>query len=174
MKSLYHEISGKWRVESGEWKRGQSLIEVLVAMGVVAMLAISLVTTTLITQRSARSARNNTQATNLAQQSIEQMRVFRDRKGYGTLTNNPPAQCWKIDTSADMSKPEVWALSNSCPETISLNNTSFSRSITIENGTDPDQKKITVTVAWQDSSGPQSVRSVTLLSNCVFSSPSGC
>ena len=154
------------------WPRGQSLIEVLVAMAIVALLAISLVTTTLLTQRSARTARNNTQATNLVQQSIERVRVYRDRVGYSALTDTSGPNCVKLVTEADPADPSMWVLSSAgCPETIIFNNTSFNRKIFIQ--TSSNRKQITVTVEWQDSSGLQTVKSVTYLSNCVLTS-SGC
>ena len=146
------------------------------ALAVVALLAISLVTTTLLTQRSARTARNNTQATNLAQQNIEQMRVFRDRMGFGALVNDNPTSCSILDTSADPNDPATWVISRSLPcvpETITLSKTLFGRSIKIDAGSNSNQKKLTVTVTWQDTGGLQTVTIVTYLSNCV-SNPSGC
>ena len=178
MKYLYHKNSSQFTVHSSQlMRRGQSLIEVLVAIGVVALLAISLVTTTLLTQRSARTARNNTQATNLAQQNIEQMRVFRDRKGFSLLRNDT---CLVLDASDDMSDPSVWELADEtsvppvvCPEQLIFNNTVFERSIVIANGANSFQKLVTVTVSWQDTGGLQTVNSVTVLSDCVNNS-SGC
>src|SRR3990172_11075319 len=74
---------------------GQSLIEVVVSVGVAVLLAVSLITTSLITQKSSRSARNNSQATKLVQQTLEQLRVYRDRYGFAALPNVPqPPPAW--------------------------------------------------------------------------------
>jgi len=62
--------------------KGQTLIEVVVAVGVVVLLAVSLITTNLVTQKTSRSARNTTQATKLAQDYAEKIRIIRDRDGY--------------------------------------------------------------------------------------------
>ena len=152
---------------------GQSLVEVVIALGVVVILAVSLVTTSLVTQRTSRNARNNTQATKLIQQSIENLRVLRDRKGFSALVNSSFNGCWKlVSTNSD---PKLWELKNSapdtCPEIIPLNQTDFSRRIIIENPSaplDPNKaKKITAEVTWTDIGGIQKVSNVTNLSNCV-------
>lgn len=163
MKARYKELSTV--------KSGQSLIEVVIALGVIVALAVSLVTASLVTQKSSRSAKNNTQAAKLAQQSVEQIRVFRDRVGFSALANN---NCWvMLSTDTD---PINWKLVNSgsspsatCPEALTLNETNFSRSIKIEAGTNALQKKVTVTVTWTDSGGLQTVTNVTYLSDCVSS-----
>ena len=164
--------------------RGQSLVEVIVALAVVVALAISLVTTSLLTQRTSRSASSNTLATKLVQENIEQVRIFRDRVGFASLANNA---CWVlVATDADPSK---WYLSNAtsysptpnplppshtaCPETKTLGQTNFTREINILDGTDPaKQKKIIVKVKWTDAAGAQMVTNDTVLSNCVSSTTS--
>jgi type II secretory pathway pseudopilin PulG len=148
---------------------GQSLVEVVVALGVVVALAVSLVTTTLVTQRSSRTARNNTQATKLVQEKIEQMRVFRDRKGFDSLVNSPANSCWVlVSTDPD---PVNWTLSNTspntCPQPVVLSQTTFARSIVVTDGSNANQKVVTVTVTWNDPGGLQTVTNTTVLSNCV-------
>src|SRR3989338_9855914 len=66
-------------------RRGQSLIEVVIGAGISVILAIALISTSLIVQKTARAAKNNTQATKLAQETIEQLRVMRDRKGFAAI-----------------------------------------------------------------------------------------
>ncbi len=147
-------------------KSGQSLIEVVIALAVVVILAISLVTTSLLTQKTSRAARNNTQATKLVEQSIEQLRIFRDRRGFVGLVNG---NCWVL-VSTD-SNPANWTLGGlpgtTCPETVTLNQTSFSRSILVENGVNANQKRATVTITWTDSGGLQTISNITVFSNCV-------
>lgn len=166
----------KFQVSSFKFKvqSGQSLVEVVIALGVVVILAVSLVSTSLITQRTSRSAKNNTQATKLVQESIEQLRVLRDRKGFSYLAGfTSSSQCWKL--VATNNDPMLWELKNTapdtCPQIITLNQTDFSRRIIIENPLvplDPTKaKKITVEVTWVDTGGTQKVSNVTNLSNCV-------
>lgn len=153
---------------------GQSLVEVVVALGVVAALAVALVTTSLVTQRTSLQAKNNTQATKLAQQTIEQMRVLRDRKGFDSLSTG---SCFTLNTTN--SDPAMWTLP-ACSgatlngEVVTLNNTDFRRKIAIAtpSGT-ANQKQVIVTVEWTDSGGNQKVTNTTILSNCVGAT-SGC
>jgi len=149
-------------------RRGQSLIEVVIAMAVIVGLAVALVTTTLVVQRASRTAKNTSQATKLVQQNIEQVRILRDRQGFASLANN---DCWVLTNTADIN-PNNWKLANNssdpsvdCPESVLLNQVVFDRSLKIEIGANSDQKKVTVTVSWTDSGGTQSVINQTILSS---------
>lgn len=143
------------------------MVEVVIALGVVVVLAVSLVTASLVTQRSARSAKNNSQATKLVQQTIEQLRVLRDRQGFSVLANNT-YYCVK-NTNLD---PTSWVLepqAANCPKSglVTLDNVDFTPKITISAGANSKQKKVTVEVGWTDSGGTQKVTNVTNLSDCV-------
>jgi len=157
--------------------KGQSLIEVVIGVGVAVMLAISLITTSLITQRTARSARNNTQATKLAQGYIEEIRAYRDRKGFSALS--APGDCITIVKSytppasptSEQIDPAGWSLS--APNCIApvgelntLNGVNFYRYLKFEDdiSVSPVVKKtITVTVKWNETSGDKIVTSQTIL-----------
>lgn len=149
-------------------KHGQSLVEVVIALGVVVILAVSLVSASLIVQRSARNAKNNTQATKLVQQTIEQLRVLRDRRGFSIIDSNGTYYCIK-NTSLTPDNWQLEPVAGNCP-VVTLDKINFSPMFTIENGANVKQKKITVTVSWTDSSGTQKVSNVTNLSDCVTSS----
>ncbi|MBI3282985.1 hypothetical protein HYZ70_02815 [Candidatus Curtissbacteria bacterium] len=143
---------------------GQSLVEVVVALGVVVALAVALITASLVTQRSSRTAKNNTQATKLVQQNIEQLRVFRDRKGFSALSDG---SCHTLDTTNP--DPAQWSLptcSGADGEVVTLSSIDFARKIAISTPA-VNKKQIVVTVQWTDSGGLQSVTNTTFLSNCV-------
>lgn len=57
---------------------GQSLIEVLAALGVVVLVILALITVTTISIRNATFAKNQSLATNYAQELIEEARDLRD------------------------------------------------------------------------------------------------
>ena len=142
---------------------GQSLVEVVVSVGIAVMLAISLITTSLITQKSSRSARNNSQATKLVQQTLEQLRVFRDRKGFDSLPDTPTTAWYCLNTTN--SDPTAWILDTSCSttQTITLANMNFTRKIEfIDNGS--QKKLITITVSWDESGQTRLIKSQTFLS----------
>lgn len=151
---------------------GQSLIEVVVALAVVSLLAIALITSTLITQKTSRNAANETQATKLGQQNIEQVRVFRDRKGFSVLGNG---SCFTLNTTN--AEPTLWSM-DACSgatangEVLTLSNTVFTRKIAIS--TFGTSKQVTVTVTWQDAGNTRTVSNVTILSNCVGTGSTPC
>ncbi len=144
-------------------KKGQSLIEVVIALAVVVALAISLVTTTLITQRTSRQARNNTEASKLVQQNIEQIRAFRDRKGFAAFPGD--GACYVLIASDP--NPSNWSFNSGagiCPEVITIDNVAFGRSVqfqTISTG----KKLVTVIATWVDSGGTEVVKNQTFFTN---------
>lgn len=142
--------------------KGQSLIEVVIGMGIATLLTVALVSTAIYTQKLAKSAKNNAQASKLVQQSIEQVRTVRDRNGFSAISANG---CYKVDSAswnlvllAGCSSPEIANPSHPAGDP------DFLRTIAIANGTNPDQKMVTVTAAWTDSSGNRTVTNTTFLS----------
>lgn len=145
---------------------GQSLIEVVVSIAIAAILGIALVTTTLITQRTSESAKNNTEATKLAQEGIEQIRVFRDRNGYSELEAIVNPNCFYIVTNV-INGETLWGdESVRCPDgdDIRLDNTVFFRKMSMRDGIQSNTKIVTVDINWEDSKGKQNVKSETILS----------
>lgn len=148
--------------------RGQSLVEVVVSLAVVILLAVSLVSTSIFVQKASKSAQNNTQASKLVQQNIEQIRIFRDRNANG-FDALPSSGC-RVLVATD-SNPANWSLSSlaSCDtpppgaEVVALNNTTFNRWLSFASP-NSNEKSVTVTVSWTDSSGLQSVANATFLS----------
>ncbi len=146
-------------------RHGQSLLEVVVAIAIAAILAVSVVSTNLITQKTGKSAENNTRATKLVQQGIENIRIFRDRNpnGYAGLSISPAGSCFILNTSG---APKTWTLNLNTPctpEVIDLGDKKFFRKITIN--PDPSgQLIVTVTVNWDESGGTQEVKNETYLS----------
>lgn len=59
--------------------KGQTLIELVIAVAVIAMVAGALVFATIASLRNAQLAKNQAQATKLAQEGIEKVRTGRDR-----------------------------------------------------------------------------------------------
>lgn len=141
------------------FKLGQSLLEVVVAMGLVIVAVVALVSTTIFTQKAARSANAQTQATKLAEESIEQIRVIRDRRDFDYL---PIGLCFVLNaTDPD---PNVWSLSTcGTPPSVTLGNTVFTRSIVVDSVT-ASKKKVTVSVSWLESGGTRKVENVTFFS----------
>lgn len=173
---LETRITGNWFLGTGNYF-GQSMIEVVVGIGVATLLSVALISTTLYTQKLSRSAKNNTQATKLAQESIEKVRIFRDRKLNG-FTALPSSGCATLDsTNAD---PGVWTLPTflPCPppltagvtpsgvQPVILDQVTFIRWLQFGSPTDSvDRKSVTVYVGWQEATSWQLVTNTTFLSN---------
>lgn len=139
---------------------GLSLIEVVVSLAVLGLLAVALLSTTLITQKGARVAKADTQAAKLVQEYVEQIRIYRDRVHFKAIDNK---SCLIIISSD--SNPDNWSLqecSDLRGEEKPLDNVVFYRHLSVE-AADAKQKRIRVTVTWTDSSGTQSRESVTYL-----------
>lgn len=154
------------------FKLGLSLIEVVIAMAIVVVVAVALVSTTIFTQKTSRSASAQIQAAKLAEENIEQLRVLRDRKGFDALHIRPCSilnastsdiMLWNMDTACSSMNEDSW-------EQIQLDNVLFRRKIAVCVNPGPfcngsvDTKAVTVTVSWQEPGGTRSVSSVTYFS----------
>ena len=146
---------------------GQSLIEVLVAFGVVVAVGMALITASLATQRTANSARNKTQATELAQQYLEQIRVIRDIKGFSGI---PTSGC-KTVTNSSSSNPALWDVNTNCTgtppadgELIPLNNINYYRKVTFFVITTFISTRAVVLVTWKEGVNDRSVTNETIIS----------
>lgn len=152
---------------------GQSMIEVVVGIGVATLLSIALISTTIYTQKMSRSAKNNTQATKLAQESIEKVRILRDR-GSGGFSYLPNTGCGILDSSnAD---PSAWTVSTiTCPSSPVTSTPSGTQSVTLDlmtyyrwiafAGPTASKKTVVVNVAWQEGASWRTVINTTYLSN---------
>ena len=151
---------------------GLSLIEVMVSLAVLGLLAVALISTTLITQKGARAAKADAQATKLIQEYSEEIRIFRDRKGFSSLANTNTTQATCINSS-NFSNPESWVLTTAgCPEQKTLDKVTFTRELSIAD-TQPlnvKRKQVTIKVTWNDSGGTQKREHVLILSDCVQTS----
>lgn len=161
----------KYKNRLSATEKGQSLIEVLVAFTVSIIVGIALVSAGLATQRSSISARNKSQATKLAQEYLEQVRLIRDVKGYNTLfpagfTN----ACYSVNTASG-TDPSSWSLAyvaatctSTQGESFPLNSTNFYRKVTISDVAGGLAKKVVVDVSWTEGTNARSVSEETTLS----------
>lgn len=146
----------KWTLFSG---RGFSIIEILVVIFILVIAFVSILGLLTFSLRVSTLMRENTQAINLAQETIEAVRNFRDgtnwdTNGLGILTTEVAYHPEKTTDS-----PPKWELLSG-EEAIG----GFSRKVVFEEvfrdgnddivetgGTlDPETKKAKVTVSWKD------------------------
>lgn len=137
---------------------GQSLIEVVISIALAAILAISLISTTLVTQRTSQSAKNSSEATKIAQELVEQLRVFRDRQGYDQIL----ASACRLDSTN--LNPDLWTLQSAgCDnDYIVVGTTTFYRQFSVVD--QGDTKQVALTIGWDESGGHKEVRHDTVFS----------
>ena len=153
--------------------KGISLIEILVAIAIISSSIVSLLGLTSFCLRITSIINQTSKANNMAQEMIEQVRNFRDVSswnidGLGTITSNIDYYVQKSGT------PAIWQLIQGT-ETVD----GFSRKVVFEDvmrdfnddivesggANDPDTKKVTVTVSWQERGNSRRIELVSYFTN---------
>lgn len=156
--------------------KGQTMIELIIVLALVVIVVGALTFATIASLRNAQFAKNQAQATKLAQEGLEKLRSLRDRDTSG-------AGIWFTAVNCSASVPETCPNVNpsSCPADGCY--FYFNASGALENGTsvnaesippddfkrqffiegDVNQKKVTVVVTWIDFAGKHESRLVTIL-----------
>lgn len=158
--------------QSMRGEKGQTLLELVVAIAVAILVLGSLVFATITSLRNAQLAKNQAQATKLAQEGLETVRSLRDRNGLVSGTN-PPAtnfnDLWSFSFDCSVSVNNCHFIINSgtlkeVNSTDFENIPPFKRQILIE-GSASDSKQITALVQWSDTTGLHESRLTTILRN---------
>lgn len=147
--------------------KGQSLLELVIVMGVAVVVVGALTVVTISSLRNANLSKSELQATKFAQEGIEKVRSIRDRDG-GVITNfngvptNKFSQLWGIQINSVCTPLPCNFLLNSLNNTLTQTNTNseslaggFERRIKItdNNTTYSNIKTVTVLVNWIDFAG---------------------
>jgi type II secretory pathway pseudopilin PulG len=150
---------------------GQSLIEVLVALVVASLIIVALVTLVVASLRNAQFAQNQTRATKIAQEAIDQIRTIRDRDDGFNFRGTDSVQTFFVyDMGACGGKCYADLITvggnTQLTETASGDpidvGDGFQREIFFENYKD-NEKKLTVKVYWTDASGEHESHIQTIL-----------
>lgn len=121
--------------------KGQSLIEAVIALGVVLLVVIALVQAVTTSIKSADFAKKTAQAASYCQEGMENIRAYRDASWTTFLT--------KVGSKRDLSTPTPGV---ACPSNPNISGTPFIRCVEMGQIA-ADKVKATVTVDWSDSSG---------------------
>lgn len=154
-------------------KKGISIIEILIVITIISLTLTSLLGLVSFSLRIASLTKQNNQANNIAQGTMEQVRNFRDgtdwdTDGLGTLTTSTDYYPQKSGT------PPQWQLVQGTKTTDGfVKKVVFddvmrdgSANIIESDGTgDPDTKKVAVTVSWEEKGRVHSVKLITYLTN---------
>lgn len=160
-------------------EKGQSLIELIVSLTIAILVLGSLTFAILTSLRNAQFAKNQAQATKLAQEGLEKVRSLRDRDGSVYYPYGPPLEIIIADNFNDL-----WNTTHSCSSGdtscffyLDPNNGvltwgtlttdvsgGFRRQILLEDEDDgTKKKKVTAIVTWGDASGEHESRLTTIL-----------
>jgi len=129
---------------------GQSLFEVVVAVGVFALIIAAIVGLATSSIRNTTFSRNNALATRYSQEAVEWLRTQRDTDWESFHTNAsavPPTYCLK-----DLS----WADIDDCDPQDAIAETTLFRQVDFSDVTDTSVTA-TITTSWTDSQGTHQV-----------------
>lgn len=160
--------------------KGQSLMELVVVIAVMVIVVAALAFATIASLRNANLAKNQAQATKLAQEGLEKIRSLRDRNTesiiYTDSTHpNKFSDLWAITFKCQDDPQNCYFIFNSNTSGLIGNKTvtsfedvsqfpNFQRQVQIEDeGDGTTQKKITVIVKWSDFAGAHESRLTTIL-----------
>lgn len=166
---------------------GQSIIEVIVSLGLVLVIVTAITLTVLNGLENSQFSKNQSQATELAKEAVEAMKVMKERNclinmGYFNATS--PSYFWRgtlnqliwdtnflgstkyFSLTLNTSTCLLTELTNGSYDTLSAPYFSiFKRKITISDLVPYDNKakKVFVEVNWQDNNGVHSAKNETIL-----------
>lgn len=156
-----------------ESQKGQSLLEVVVTIGVLVVIVTGLTVVTINGLKNSQFSKNQLQATKLAQAGLEEVRTIKNRNCPVIVGEdsywwfNAPSLVWgesKVDNTnfqIILNNSQCELKQNSNPDTF---NNQFKRFVEMRN--DPaGGKLITVRVSWSDFSGSHEAKHVTILAS---------
>ena len=122
---------------------GQTIIEILIAIGVGALVLTAISTSAVITISNAQYAQKKTEALKYLQQGVEKVRIARDN-----------AESWEDFKGLTWDDEEMGQI--------------FTRTtdveVDLEDPSNENKRQVTVTVSWDNAKGTHQVSSVTKLS----------
>lgn len=138
---------------------GQSLFEVVVALGVSTIVMVSLVSLTSVSLKNASFSKNKTEASRYAQEAVEWLRQQRDGDPDGFATN-VQTPTWCIN---ELSWVQIGACTSGqvIVDTIFTRQVSFSNSVVVVSGQNKNLTSVDVEVSWVDATGTHIVKNST-------------
>lgn len=134
--------------------RGQSLAEIIVTIGIVALLVTGVVAATTTSLRNNQAGRVRSLAVQYAQEGIE---LTRELRGAGWSDFQAYSGLWCLD------KNRTWTQAVGTCE-VNIDGV-FTRSVTFTWNATDERMEVTVTVAWNDAGIPRSTTLETYLTD---------
>ncbi len=146
---------------------GQSLFEVVIAVGIIALIITGTTAVALNSIQNSAYARDKNLATNYVQETMEWLRQVRNNDTTFKTKITQPGFVYCF-ASLPHSTASAWPSFQSSKTCLPIPDTIFSRYVEIIDCPDPqcpeNVARVTTTVTWQDSKGNHEVSSATDLS----------
>lgn len=141
-------------------ENGQSLFEVLAAIGVIAVALVAFIGLSARSVSDSSFVRNKSQASRYTQQAYEWVRGERDANWtiFFQRSNAAAASPYCINTLD-------WTVPGTCATGDTIVNTIFKREIVLTRVGAVDEVEVDIVTSWEDSKGVHSSRSTTILSD---------
>jgi len=130
---------------------GQSLVEMIVAIGVLVVVIVSLVSITTVSLQNASFSRDQSLATKYAQDGIAKIRSYRDQNTWPVFT----ADCETVLSSVALPSPFSFNPAPDCYVPGTTDNCSSAE----------EKCEVKVVVSWADSKGTHNSEITTRLAN---------
>jgi len=137
--------------------RGQSLFEVVIAIGVVGIIIVGIVALASTSIRNSAFSRNNSLATRYSQEAIEWLRGRRDTDWVTFHNNAVSSAIYCFDSLA-------WSNLGACSQSETITGTILRRQVAFTN-IQPAQITAEILVIWQDSQGTHQVSTSTVFTD---------
>lgn len=150
------------KLKTNNLERGQSLFEVVLALGVMTAITIGIVSLTVISIRNASFSKNKTLAGRFAQEATEWLRSERDYN-FNTFIGHVPGTSSVTYCLPSLPTNHIWPASGACSSSNYITGTILLRKVVLTKST-PSGKTIIeadVVVSWNDAQGYHEVRSAT-------------
>jgi len=120
---------------------GQSLVEMVIAVGILVLVILALVAVTTVSVRNASFSRNQALATKYAQETIEKVRAYREQNTWENFKNN----CSSVISGISLPSPFSFGSETGCI-------------------CEDDSCEVKVIVSWTDTKGSHKSELTTRLS----------
>lgn len=137
---------------------GQSLFEVVIALGVITIILVSLVILAALSISNATFSKNKTLATRLSQETLEWLRTERDTS-WDTFVSHAATPTWCLTTLSWNS-----GFAGPCGVASTVNGTILSREVNFSI-VDSNTVQVVVLLYWNDSQGSHESRTTTTFTN---------
>lgn len=156
MKSAYQRCKNKWesRELSFKFQSGSTLIEVIISIGIVALVLVTIVASGTLVTRNRRFSSNQGVATKYSQETIEWVKSFRNAVGWKTFYDSVSAKgvspitvCMPLIASAAADFDAL--ASGNCTGTDVIANTEYQRSLVFTISS-PSEITVDSKINWVD------------------------